>query len=48
MTHATHTVDVMRPPVTEPWGLREIWVRDPDGLRLAVIEVPADHPLRRR
>ncbi|HEY3701965.1 MAG TPA: VOC family protein, partial [Acidimicrobiales bacterium] len=41
-------VRVERPPVTEPWGLREMWVRDPDGLRLAVIEVPADHPLRRR
>jgi catechol 2,3-dioxygenase-like lactoylglutathione lyase family enzyme len=41
-------VSVERPPVTEPWGLREMWVRDPDGLRLAVIEVPADHPLRRR
>jgi predicted enzyme related to lactoylglutathione lyase len=39
---------VDRPPVTEPWGLREMWVRDPDGLRLAIIEVPADHPLRRR
>ena len=45
---AAKGVDVMRPPVTEPWGLREMWVRDPDGLRLAVIEVPADHPLRRR
>jgi predicted enzyme related to lactoylglutathione lyase len=41
-------VSVERPPVTEPWGLREMWLRDPDGLRLAVIEVPADHPLRRR
>jgi predicted enzyme related to lactoylglutathione lyase len=41
-------VDILRPPVTEPWGLREMWVSDPDGMRLAVIEVPADHPLRRR
>jgi catechol 2,3-dioxygenase-like lactoylglutathione lyase family enzyme len=41
-------VSVERPPVTEPWGLREMWLRDPDGLRLVVIEVPADHPLRRR
>jgi predicted enzyme related to lactoylglutathione lyase len=41
-------VDILRPPVTEPWGLREMWVSDPDGLRLAIIEVPADHPLRRR
>jgi predicted enzyme related to lactoylglutathione lyase len=41
-------VHILRPPVTEPWGLREMWIGDPDGLRLAVIEVPADHPLRRR
>lgn len=41
-------VNVLRPPVTEPWGLREMWVGDPDGIRLAIIEVPADHPLRRR
>jgi predicted enzyme related to lactoylglutathione lyase len=41
-------VSILRPPVTEPWGLREMWVGDPDGMRLAIIEVPADHPLRRR
>jgi catechol 2,3-dioxygenase-like lactoylglutathione lyase family enzyme len=41
-------VPVLRAPVTEPWGLREMWVADPDGIRIAVIEVPADHPLRRR
>lgn len=45
---AAKGVKVLRPPVTEPWGLREMWVADPDGLRLAVIEVPEDHPLRRR
>jgi catechol 2,3-dioxygenase-like lactoylglutathione lyase family enzyme len=45
---AAKGVTILRPPVTEPWGLREMWVGDPDGLRLAVIEVPADHPLRRR
>lgn len=41
-------VEVLRPPVDEPWGLREMWVSDPDGLRMAIIEVPPDHPLRRR
>ena len=41
-------VRVLREPVTEPWGLREMWIADPDGLEMAVIEVPADHPLRRR
>ena len=43
-----HGVKVLRPPVTEPWGLREMWISDPDGIRIAVIEVPPDHPLRRR
>ncbi|MPZ67267.1 MAG: VOC family protein [Pseudonocardiaceae bacterium] len=41
-------VEVLRPPRTEPWGLREMWVADPDGVRIAVVEVPADHPLRHR
>lgn len=41
-------VTILRPPALEPWGLRELWVADPDGVRIAVIEVPEDHPLRRR
>lgn len=41
-------VTVVRPPALEPWGLRELWITDPDGVRIAVIEVPDDHPLRRR
>ncbi|MGW2839909.1 VOC family protein [Streptomyces sp. NPDC001493] len=41
-------VPILRPPVQEPWGLIEMWITDPDGLRIAVIEVPADHPLRSR
>ena len=41
-------VEVLRPPVTEPWGLRECWIADPDGVRIALIQVPDDHPLRRR
>jgi predicted enzyme related to lactoylglutathione lyase len=50
-THAelvANGVDVLRPPTDEPWGLREMWVADPDGVRIALIEVPHDHPLRRR
>lgn len=31
-----------------PWGLIECWIEDPDGLELRLIEVPAEHPLRRR
>ncbi len=45
---ATRGVEIVRPPTHEPWGLREMWVADPDGVRIAVVEVPEDHPLRRR
>ncbi|MEU8489151.1 glyoxalase superfamily protein [Streptomyces sp. NPDC048641] len=41
-------VEVLRPPVKEPWGLIEMWISDPDGVRIVVCEVPADHPLRYR
>lgn len=41
-------VTILRPPADEPWGLREMWVADPDGVEIAVIEVPETHPLRRR
>ncbi|HYB46077.1 MAG TPA: VOC family protein [Streptosporangiaceae bacterium] len=40
-------VPVIREPATEPWGLIEMWIEDPDGLRIVLVEVPADHPLRR-
>jgi predicted enzyme related to lactoylglutathione lyase len=40
--------DILAPPATMPWGLRECWVADPDGLRIALVQVPDDHPLRRR
>jgi predicted enzyme related to lactoylglutathione lyase len=51
--HAEHDrlaaagVPVVRPPVTEAWGLIEMWIEDPDGVRIVLVEVPADHPLRR-
>ncbi|WP_406345592.1 VOC family protein [Streptomyces sp. NBC_00648] len=41
-------VEILRPPVREPWGLIEMWLQDPDGVRIVVVEVPADHPLRFR
>ncbi|OLZ73294.1 glyoxalase [Streptomyces sp. IMTB 2501] len=41
-------VDIVRPPVKEPWGLIEMWITDPDGIRIALVEVPADHPMRYR
>jgi predicted enzyme related to lactoylglutathione lyase len=40
-------VRVTQPPRREPWGLVEMWIEDPDGVRIAVVEVPEDHPLRR-
>jgi len=51
--HAEHArlaaagVRVMRGPTAEPWGLSEMWIEDPDGVRIVLVEVPADHPLRR-
>jgi hypothetical protein len=33
--------------LVEPWGLTELWIEDPDGVRIVLVEVPADHPLRR-
>jgi predicted enzyme related to lactoylglutathione lyase len=40
-------VRVLRAPAAEPWGLIEMWIEDPDGVRIVLVEVPADHPLRR-
>jgi catechol 2,3-dioxygenase-like lactoylglutathione lyase family enzyme len=40
-------VRVLREPAVEPWGLTEMWIEDPDGVRIVLVEVPADHPLRR-
>ncbi|MFA3842174.1 VOC family protein [Streptomyces sp. NBC_01474] len=45
---AARGVEVLRPPVREPWGLIEMWISDPDGVRIVVTEVPEDHPLRYR
>jgi predicted enzyme related to lactoylglutathione lyase len=40
-------VRILREPATEPWGLTEMWIEDPDGIQIVLVEVPADHPLRR-
>ena len=51
--HAEHDrlvaagVTVTREPRQEPWGLIETWIEDPDGVRIVLVEIPADHPLRR-
>jgi catechol 2,3-dioxygenase-like lactoylglutathione lyase family enzyme len=39
-------VPVIREPAAEPWALTEMWIKDPDGIRIVLVEVPADHPLR--
>jgi catechol 2,3-dioxygenase-like lactoylglutathione lyase family enzyme len=44
---ATAGVRILREPRTEPWGLIEMWIEDPDGLRIVLVEIPPDHPLRR-
>ncbi|MEV8061889.1 VOC family protein [Streptomyces antimycoticus] len=41
-------VEVLRPPKKEPWGLVEMWIADPDGLEIVIVEVPEDHPIRYR
>lgn len=41
-------VEIVRPPLTEPWGLVEMWIADPDGIRIVLVEVPAGHPIRYR
>jgi predicted enzyme related to lactoylglutathione lyase len=41
-------VDVVKDVERMPWGLVESWVRDPEGNELRLVEVPDDHPIRRR
>jgi catechol 2,3-dioxygenase-like lactoylglutathione lyase family enzyme len=45
---ATGEVTITDAPCTMPWGLREMWIEDPDGVRIVLVEVPETHPLRRR
>ena len=45
---ADRQVTIQREPRQEPWGLVEMWITDPDGVRICVVEVPKDHPLRHR
>ncbi|MCW2884604.1 MAG: hypothetical protein QOE54_4379 [Streptosporangiaceae bacterium] len=40
-------VSVLRQPRQEPWGLVEMWIEDPDGIPIVLVEVPAEHPMRR-
>ena len=45
---AAADVTVREPPTTMPWGLREAWIEDPDGIGICLVEVPETHPIRRR
>jgi catechol 2,3-dioxygenase-like lactoylglutathione lyase family enzyme len=51
--HAEHQrlldagVTILREPRQEAWGLKEMWIADPDDMRIVMVEVPDDHPLRR-
>jgi predicted enzyme related to lactoylglutathione lyase len=51
--HATHQrltkqgVAIDAEPERKPWGLIEMTARDPDGLALIIVEIPAEHPRRR-
>jgi predicted enzyme related to lactoylglutathione lyase len=44
---AERGVPILRSPQLEPWGLIEAWIEDPDGLRIHLVEIPEDHPIRR-
>lgn len=41
-------VRILREPKREPWGLDEMWIADPDGVRIVLVEIPEDHPIRSR
>ena len=40
-------VAIAREARQEFWGLHEMQVLDPDGVTLIVVQIPAEHPLRR-
>ncbi|MDJ0358885.1 VOC family protein [Rhodococcus sp. H29-C3] len=40
-------VRIERAAKTEFWGLIEMWLRDPDGVDIVLVQIPPDHPLRR-
>lgn len=41
-------VEVIKAVEKMSWGLVESWVNDPEGNELRIVEVPDDHPIRRR
>jgi catechol 2,3-dioxygenase-like lactoylglutathione lyase family enzyme len=43
----SRSVPIAREAKREPWGLHELHVTDPDGVKLIFVQVPETHPLRR-
>ena len=41
-------VEVVKAAEQMPWGLIESCIRDPEGNEVLLVEVPDDHPIRRR
>jgi predicted enzyme related to lactoylglutathione lyase len=41
-------VDIIELSTDKPWGLREMQIRDLEGLSIVMVEVPETHPLRCR
>ena len=44
---AARGVEIARAPQREPWGLDEMWIADPDGVRIVLVQIPPEHPMRR-
>lgn len=44
----TAGAEVVKEAQQMPWGLIESWIHDPEGNQLCLVEVPDDHPIRRR
>ncbi|WP_214514537.1 VOC family protein [Rhodococcus sp. WY5] len=40
-------VKIAREARQEPWGLHEMWIADPEGTPIVMVQIPEDHPIRR-
>ena len=40
-------VKIAREARQELWGLHEMWIADPDGTPIVMVQIPEDHPIRR-
>ncbi|MFD6516175.1 VOC family protein [Rhodococcus sp. NPDC060176] len=40
-------VKIAREARQEPWGLHEMWIADPDGTPIVMVQIPENHPIRR-